>query len=548
MRRKGNPSSVEFGKLFSLSVRCLSVIVILCVFTLVLLTDSSAQEDLKAVANDANKALRSSQRSMFNGKLDESMTSLNQAAELIEKIKASDSSFSQLKTLESKLAKQKKDLERRMPQSVQPATKTIQTTDAPDKQSSDELPSAVIRRLKDIDKNFENADSLFKSVTTSSRQSELDEVARHVNAAEKNIEQLMKYYGDQIPAGHPELQSRTDRLAALQKQYQQLISGSDAEKAEAAQAKESQLKEARKIGKQLTALYQQHGPKFEGIYGATMVYSGDVEEAGKQYLKIERVEKEVLPVVQPVLATVAVNYGTSAMVVNQKLFKLGMPSSEQFGSAFERLYESVGNVVKSRKASGESIAQTCTNQLSNIDFYPPDIRVKKMEEIKSLLQVGHQFDPNNAGINDMLSTVDQKIDEVAEKIEKDIDQKKWAGNVANFAGPGDAKKLAATALDYFRNHNQWGKNPKAKGIEVLGVAVRGQWGVAETNILGQVIQWRLPIHLAITNAKLKPKNIARIYELSVLTTQGNPGRVEKAPPFDGYWVGNNWMIRLNRLP
>ena len=30
--------------------------------------------------------------------------------------------------------------------------------------------------------------------------------------------------------------------------------------------------------------------------------------------------------------------------------------------------------------------------------------------------------------------------------------------------------------------------------------------------------------------------------------QGEPGKVKKSPPFDGYWVGNNWMMRLKKLP
>jgi hypothetical protein len=174
--------------------------------------------------------------------------------------------------------------------------------------------------------------------------------------------------------------------------------------------------------------------------------------------------------------------------------------------------------------------------------------VQKMQETKALLQAGHQFDPNNAEINDMLSTIDRKIDAVADKIEADIDAKSWQGNASGFAGPGKAQELAKTAVAYFKSHPNWGQNPDTDHLKILNACVTGNWDVAETNIFGQVIQWRLPMHLAITNGKLEPKGIGRVYELSVLTQKGNPGQVKKAPPFDGYWVGNNWMMRLEKLP
>jgi hypothetical protein len=343
------------------------------------------------------------------------------------------------------------------------------------------------------------------------------------------------------------VQSRQQKLAALYKQFNDLTAEFKAAKEQEAQEKGALLQEAQADGAELQALYEQHSSKFEGVYGATLVYGSDVEEANAQLAKIEDLEQKVLPVLQPVLAKIAEKYGSTSMDINNALHKLGMSSSEEFGSEFERLYEGVGNIVKSRKATAETIVPEAERAISHIDFLTPDIRVKKLQEVKALLQVGHKFDPNNQALNQMLATIDDKSAEVAENIEQDIDAKTWSGHVGDFAGPGDTNDLAKTALEYFRNHESWGKNLKKK-VDVLAVAVRGQWQVAETNILGQVIQWRLPIHLAITDETLKPKNIVRVYELSVLTMQGNPGQVEKAPPFDGYWVGNNWMMRLNKLP
>jgi len=75
----------------------------------------SANQDASALAREANKALRNSQNAMFSGKLEKAQTDLDAAAELIEQIQALDPTFGQLKGLESKYAKQKKDLDRRLP-------------------------------------------------------------------------------------------------------------------------------------------------------------------------------------------------------------------------------------------------------------------------------------------------------------------------------------------------------------------------------------------------------------------------------------------------
>jgi len=172
------------------------------------------------------------------------------------------------------------------------------------------------------------------------------------------------------------------------------------------------------------------------------------------------------------------------------------------------------------------------------------IRVEKMQQAKALLEIAHKFDTSNTGVNEMLVDIDQRITAVAEKIEKEINEKEWAGHIGDFAGPGSTGSLAQSALEYFKGNPRW--NPEGKEVEILAVAVRGQWEIAETDIFGQVTQWRLPIHLAVTNKELKPDNIASVYELSILTQSGPA--TSQSPPFEGYWVGNSWMMRLDKVP
>jgi hypothetical protein len=34
----------------------------------------------------------------------------------------------------------------------------------------------------------------------------------------------------------------------------------------------------------------------------------------------------------------------------------------------------------------------------------------------------------------------------------------------------------------------------------------------------------------------------------MVAMEGPPGAAPKAPPFDGFWVGDSWNFRLNKLP
>lgn len=297
----------------------------------------------------------------------------------------------------------------------------------------------------------------------------------------------------------------------------------------------------------LIALCEQHCEAFDLIHGNSMFYGGGVEAARQALTTIQEVERDVLPEVQPLLAVFADRYGTTAMEVSNWFHKAGIDLDTNIGNRFDELYRGVENVDSSRKASAEAIVLRVQSDMMGMDRYAPDIRLKKMRQAKDYLVVAQQFDPANADANAMLATIDADIHDLAEATEKAIDDASWAGHVGSFAGPGSTSGLASAALDFFRGHPNW-TGDASKQVEVLAVAVRGDWGVAETDIFGRPISWRLPIHLAVTNAGLKSKGLARVYELSAVTRRGNPGATPKEPPFGAYWVGDSWMMRLKNVP
>ena len=94
------------------------------------------------------------------------------------------------------------------------------------------------------------------------------------------------------------------------------------------------------------------------------------------------------------------------------------------------------------------------------------------------------MDTANADINAMLATIDADISDMAEAVDKAIDDAAWAGHVGSFAGPGSTGSLAEAALGFFRSHPNW-TGDASKGVKILKVAVRGEWGVAETDSLSE---------------------------------------------------------------
>lgn len=296
----------------------------------------------------------------------------------------------------------------------------------------------------------------------------------------------------------------------------------------------------------LIALCHQYCSSFDLIHGNSMFYGGSPDDARTALTTLQEVERGALPEVQPILAVFADNYGTTAMEVSNHFHKLGIQLDSNIGNRFDELYRGVTNVDSSRKASAEAIVLRVQSDIGGIERYKPDIRLRKMQKAKEYLVVAQQFDPTNADVNAMLAPIDADIQDLAEVAQQAIDNAAWAGNVGTFGGPGSTSDLAAAALDFFRSHPNWKGKPE-QHVEVLKVAVRGDWGVAETDIFGRPISWRLPIHLAITNAELKAKGLVRVYELSAVTRQGNPSATPKAPPFGAYWVGDSWLMRSKKL-
>lgn len=311
----------------------------------------------------------------------------------------------------------------------------------------------------------------------------------------------------------------------------------------------------------LIELSGKYGDKLATFTGGAMVHEtseeGMITEAEKLLANLAAVEADAVPAVQPLLAEIVERYGAAQdqaednweikteVAVDNRFWELKAAKRDDGSRAFNQLFKGLNKVGRTRRASAEYLV-THVKSMPEITFFSPDVRVKQAEKWKALLTRAVQLDPNNAEAHAQAALIDQVIAMAAKSIEQEADATVWPGHVAEFAGPGTTSGLAQSAVEYFTAEKTWGGGERK--IKVLAVAVRGDWQPAETNIFGRVIQWRLPILLAVTTPEYQAKNMARVYELSVLAKLGAPGAAPKAPPFEGFWVGNSKMIRPAKLP
>lgn len=339
----------------------------------------------------------------------------------------------------------------------------------------------------------------------------------------------------------------------------------------------------------IQTLYKQYAEVFQGVYGGASIgetsVEGTLKLCAEQLPKLQNLQETVLPEIEPVLARVTelwarpgaedearaqedfdqAQFATSQSGEIEWNMKLAASDNgavadrdlpEQFDNLSNRygeLAHMLSNVRKTRVANAEYLADWVKNAPA-ITFFVQNQRVARMTEWKTFLQWAVKFDPANEYANTRLATMDAELATLQKSVDKEIDTKQWAGPMEGFPGPGSVAQLTQVAIKFFRQDKGWGSPGKNSdgttrpAEEIVAVAIRGGWKVAETDVFGRVISWRLPVHLAVTRPDLKAKNIARVFELSLVTEKGAPNRVSKAPPFDGCWVGNSWLMRLSKVP
>lgn len=214
--------------------------------------------------------------------------------------------------------------------------------------------------------------------------------------------------------------------------------------------------------------------------------------------------------------------------------------------SYLRIVAELENLPKARDATVELLLKGYQNELEDIDgFYAPAQAAENLAAMADDVALAVQIAPENEALNALNASMAERKAAFIEKQQAKIDAGTWPQRSA-FDGPGSAAAIEKAAMEMLRNDKAWGKNPK-RPQEILAVVVQGPWQEAEWNLLGQVVSWRVPMKVAITDAKLKPQGVAQVFDISMVTPAGAAGRAPGLP-FDGAWVGGNYYMRIAKLP
>ncbi len=525
---------------------------------------ATGTEDL---AKQINRDLRQAERLMFSGKKAESDTLLKQANEMLEKLKTANPASSKVKSLENKYSRTRKMLDKKMGgvtaskatvTKKQPAKATASVASGRKGGYKQQMMAKNLKKaVKDVDYEIGRAQEMMKEEDkTIGFSMSLDEKVTKANEyltkAEQHLVKMEQKYTDipqenkaEFTAARQRISETETALSSWKKREHTknaVLAQQATATAEAATGKTAKLKQDADL---IVALHEKYFKNFEKIHGGTLVYNEKLTEAKLALALVDTAEK-TLPLFASDLGRLAENYGRNTMDIYNTFHEGGHTLGNSEERKMTQLLEAVTKLKKSRQISAATLADNAHALLSAFNNQLNDARLKRMADAKKLLLAGQQFDPENAQIKQMLGDIDDQMTQVADKMTAQIDAATWAGNISSFSGPGNTTDLATEARKYFTKDRDWGAK-KDRQIEILDVCVRGPWKVAETDVFGRVISWRLPIHVAVTDGKLKPRNIARVYDLSILAMEGPAEQAPKNPPYAGYWVGNSWMMRLDKF-
>ncbi|MBN1424959.1 hypothetical protein JXA88_10415 [Candidatus Fermentibacteria bacterium] len=276
---------------------------------------------------------------------------------------------------------------------------------------------------------------------------------------------------------------------------------------------------------------------------------------GDEYERIlpvlDDVTKKDIPGITKSLEAFSKRYGSSRSEIDDVFksivtfdWRSGKHPTETAGAIYEELAKWIANIRQARLDKAEALVREAEGVEQRISSFSSQVTEANFVELKDKLALALRFDPDNAKAKEWIGRVDKDMKKAMAGIQKAIDEARWPGHYKSFAGPGNPDKLAKSAMEWLQNDESFrtGKDPD----HTFAVAVRGDWVSAKKNLLGQTIQWGLPIWAACHNQAEKKENVARVFSLTILTKE--EAGIDKAPPWTTVWVGDIMRMRISNVP
>lgn len=198
------------------------------------------------------------------------------------------------------------------------------------------------------------------------------------------------------------------------------------------------------------------------------------------------------------------------------------------------LVERLTWVQEGPKREAKVIMKNALESVANADFYMDTKRDAEFAAAEAELNRAKKFNPQDGEIAQALVTVQASRKKSQADVQKGLESARFPASVSTFPGPGKIADFIPAVKTYFA-----GAYPKEK---VLAVSVSGGWVATKHNILGEPIQWGLPVYCASQQSE---PGICRVFKMTVLTGIGVG--VAKAPPFTDHWTGDSFRMKVENL-
>ncbi|MBN1102465.1 MAG: hypothetical protein JXL84_03525 [Deltaproteobacteria bacterium] len=541
-------------------------------------------EDVKALLREANSELRQAEKDMFAGKSENAVAALKPLKDKVERIKGADPNNPGLKALESKVEKLVRDLEKRtgkdlgggsvkaaaegtppklppkpeakpMPEKTKPASAPVagaqgdSAAEAKGAQrdpgkpgQAEKLPYHARGPIEEADRSVGRIDGYIQRLSDPNFNK--DQLLKNMDAAlenaRKNLETARAKAAEQGIASHPRFDEVGAKISAAEKRV------ADA-KAGQAKAKETLKAETAEVHADVKAVmddYNRVKPLFNRATGVVMYYN-DLVPVKELLAQVEAFEKTEVGKLKPGLDAFAKKYGNTRDEIDKKAEKMGYSDPYHRASfPYTEILNGMENVRKTRTVMADDLIRRAGEMKGQVSRGIHDFaRMQQYGRLREWGRVAAGFEKENPRVQEFNTGLEGWIAEDLKAFNAKIDKATFPGQGKD--APRDAEGLAKASREFLQKEED---ERAAKGKEagkVVAVVVTGAWRVFKHNLLGEPVQYNLPIAAAVQIEKEKGSNLTRVYHGTMLTQEMKG--VKQAPPFIGVTVGDSYYIRPSAL-
>lgn len=552
-------------------------------FSLIFLMHQTTQAvDAKTLLKQVSQELRQAERDMFAGKADKAIFALEPIRKQLIELKAADPNNPGLKTAENKYKKLVKDLERRtgkdlgggtltaaktstqtelppkpevkpMPEKRPPApavgvskTTTVATASTAQVTKAGtrvKLPHEARRPLSQSTSQIGRVDGYIKRLldpkSTFNKEQLIDNMDKSLAYARTELDEAKALAAKKGVTSHPDFdKTEADLAAAEQKAAEAKQQYGTAKTAATASSKEVDADV-----KALLVEYERVKPLFEKATGYVMHYN-DLKPVKGLLSQIKNFENNDLNKINDAMKAFAQKYDSTREKIDQKAEAMGYSGQGRASFPYTALSEGIENVQKTRTVMADDLIRRASDMKAQTQKGVSDFaRPKQYKRIKEWGKLAAQFDQDNPRVKGFNSGLDAWIEEDMKALNAKIDKATWPGSADN--APDNADKLSKIAVEFLQKEENKRAEKNIEVGKVLAVAVTGPWRVFKKNLLGEPIQYNLPILCAVEYKSDKDLNAVRVYDSTLLTKEYKG--VKMAPPFLGATVGNSYYMRPSAL-